>query len=86
MVRMLGYSTPRGIAASRRPHAGVLLGRAPPGNLPAQMQENGVLRNHEETLRRREDRQSMSSSMLPPCATPMAHVTQIRGLMLDITG
>ena len=84
--RMLGYSSKEGTAASRCAHAGFQL-------LPAEhyrqfaepMQETGIVRSHEEVLRRKDG--STVYVMVNAFAVRDAKnkVTQFRGLMLDIT-
>jgi len=84
MVTMLGYSSRRELLL-----ADVSSHLYPdPGSRKRVLQalaHGGVLRNHEETLRRKDGSLLHTLQNLTAVLTPRGEISQIRGLMLDVT-
>ncbi|PYX98140.1 MAG: hypothetical protein DMG71_01175 [Acidobacteria bacterium] len=85
MVRMLGYRTREELLQADVPNQ-VYFSPEVRQHITELMQQHGSLRNHEETLRRKDG--SPMHVLINAFAVPDAqgHVLQYRGLMLDITG
>jgi PAS domain S-box-containing protein len=85
LVRMLGYGS-REELLQTEVRADVYFSPERHLELARQMQEHGVVRNHEETLRRRDG--SVVYVLINAFAVhdSQGRVTQYRGLMLDISG
>jgi PAS domain S-box-containing protein len=85
MVRMLGYHS-RDELLQVDINSEVYFSPEVRQHLAELMQQHGVVRNHEETLRRKDG--SPMHVLINAFAVPDAqgHVLQYRGLMLDITG
>jgi PAS domain S-box-containing protein len=84
MVRMLGYSSREELLrADVSPH----LYPAPEARekLLAALSERGVLRNYEETLRRKDGTLLHTLQNITAVRDPRGRIAQIRGLMLDVT-
>jgi PAS domain S-box-containing protein len=85
LVRMLGYGSREDLLQVDVRNQ-VYFSAEGHENLAREMEEHGVVRNHEETLRRRDG--STVYVLINAFAVRDAHgrVTQFRGLMLDISG
>jgi len=85
LVRMLGYGT-REELLQADVRTQVYVSAVRHQELARQMQEHGVVRNHEETLRRRDG--SMVYVLINAFAVrdSQGRIAQYRGLMLDISG
>jgi PAS domain S-box-containing protein len=85
LVRMLGYSSREELLQADVPTQ-IYFSAERHQELARQMQEHGVVRNHEETLRRRDG--SVVYVLINAFAVQdnQGRVAQYRGLMLDISG
>jgi PAS domain S-box-containing protein len=84
MVRMLGYSSREELL---RDDVGSFLYPEPGARsrLLAAMRKTGVLRNHEETLRRKDGRLLHTLQNITAVRDSHGKIKQFRGLMLDVT-
>jgi two-component system NtrC family sensor kinase len=84
MVRMLGYSSREELL---RDDVGSFLYPEPGARarLLAAMRKTGVLRNHEETLRRKDGRLLHTLQNITAVRDAHGRIKQFRGLMLDVT-
>jgi PAS domain S-box-containing protein len=84
MVRMLGYASREELL---RDDVGSFLYPEPGARarLLAAMRKTGVLRNHEETLRRKDGRLLHTLQNITAVRDPHGRIRQFRGLMLDVT-
>jgi PAS domain S-box-containing protein len=84
MVRMLGYSSREELL---RDDVGSFLYPEPPARtrLLATMRKTGVLRNHEETLRRKDGTLLHTLQNITAVRDSHGTIRQFRGLMLDVT-
>ena len=84
MVRMLGYSSREELL---RDDVGSFLYPEPGARsrLLAAMRKTGVLRNHEETLRRKDGTLLHTLQNITAVRDSHGKITQFRGLMLDVT-
>jgi len=84
MVRMLGYSSREELL---RDDVGSFLYPEPGARarLLAAMRKTGVLRNHEETLRRKDGRLLHTLQNITAVRDSHGKIRQFRGLMLDVT-
>lgn len=84
MVRMLGYSSREELL---RDDVGSFLYPEPGARtrLLATMRKTGVLRNHEETLRRKDGRLLHTLQNITAVRDSHGKIKQFRGLMLDVT-
>jgi two-component system NtrC family sensor kinase len=84
MVRMLGYSSREELL---RDDVGSFLYPEPGARsrLLAAMRKTGVLRNHEETLRRKDGRLLHTLQNITAVRDSRGKIKQFRGLMLDVT-
>jgi two-component system NtrC family sensor kinase len=84
MVRMLGYSSREELL---RDDVGSFLYPEPGARsrLLAAMRKTGVLRNHEETLRRKDGTLLHTLQNITAVRDSHSKITQFRGLMLDVT-
>jgi two-component system NtrC family sensor kinase len=84
MVRMLGYSSREELL---RDDVGSFLYPEPGARsrLLAAMRKTGVLRNHEETLRRKDGTLLHTLQNITAVRDPQGRIRQFRGLMLDVT-
>jgi two-component system NtrC family sensor kinase len=84
MVRMLGYSSREELL---RDDVGSFLYPEPGARsrLLAAMRKTGVLRNHEETLRRKDGRLLHTLQNITAVRDSQGKIKQFRGLMLDVT-
>ncbi len=84
LVRMLGYSSREEVLAVNLFHE-LCLGANLRGRCMKAADEGGVLRNHEEVLRRRDGSWIHTLQNVLVVRDAKGHVAQYRGLMLDIT-
>src|SRR5580765_226334 len=84
MVRMLGYASREELL---RDDVGAYLYPEPTarGRLLATMRKTGVLRNHEESLRRRDGTLLHTLQNITAVRDAQGKIKQFRGLMLDVT-
>jgi PAS domain S-box-containing protein len=85
LVRMLGYGS-REELLQADVRTQVYYSTERHQELAREMQEHGVVRNHEETLRRRDGSAVYVLINAFAVRDSQGHVTQFRGLMLDISG
>ena len=85
LVRMLGYGS-REELLQADVRTQVYFSAERHQELAREMQEHGVVRNHEETLRRRDGSAVYVLINAFAVRDNQGHVTQFRGLMLDISG
>ncbi len=85
LVRMLGYGS-REELLQADVRTQVYFSTERHQELAREMQEHGVVRNHEETLRRRDGSAVYVLINAFAVRDNQGHVTQFRGLMLDISG
>src|SRR4030095_1936947 len=84
MVRMLGYASREELL---RDDVGAYLYPEPSarGRLLATLRKTGVLRNHEESLRRKDGAILHTLQNITAVRDPQGRIRQFRGLMLDVT-
>ncbi len=84
MVRMLGYASREELL---RDDVGAYLYPEPSarGRLLATLRKTGVLRNHEESLRRKDGAILHTLQNITAVRDPQGKIRQFRGLMLDVT-
>jgi PAS domain S-box-containing protein len=85
LVRMLGYASREDLLQADV-RTQVYLSPERHQELARQMQEHGVVRNHEETLRRRDGSAVYVLVNAFAVRDSQGRITQYRGLMLDISG
>src|ERR1700739_1696506 len=84
MVRMLGYASREELLrADVGPH--LYPGPAARERFLSALSERGVLRNYEETLRRKDGTLLHTLQNITAVRDPRGRIAQIRGLMLDVT-